>query len=287
MLQLGVLLFAGFSVLISHRSSNFKKDGGTPQPYAFPLMAVGTCSLVLGMFLCSHIIDRSTTEETWEFEELKGARIKIAWLQLGGEVNDQLFDSHALFASKDRNQTNTLRRFAQVIIHCCLFAVGWCARFVRSTGVLSSRHYLLGAMVAKTYLQALRQLVRHWYPWFFRFLKSPLELPHLISRQFWVVLNDSNRGLPHLIAWKLFMFWASLLHGFSTFYFLCRRDPRRLKTRFFLLGGIIFSLFDSLESKPSIRRSRKPPGIKGQSSLVVLAVPPVCVAFLDNFLDCD
>ncbi|RPB16218.1 hypothetical protein P167DRAFT_596468, partial [Morchella conica CCBAS932] len=113
MLQLGVLLFAGFSVLISHRSSNFKKDGGTPQPYAFPLMAVGTCSLVLGMFLCSHIIDRSTTEETWEFEELKGARIKVAWLQLGGEVNDQLFDSHALFASKDRNQTNTLRRFAQ------------------------------------------------------------------------------------------------------------------------------------------------------------------------------
>ncbi|KAI5849649.1 hypothetical protein DFP73DRAFT_303781 [Morchella snyderi] len=57
-LQLGVLLFVGFSDLLSHRSSSFKKDGAILLSYAFPLMAIGTCSLVLGMFLCSHVVDR-------------------------------------------------------------------------------------------------------------------------------------------------------------------------------------------------------------------------------------
>ncbi|KAI5849720.1 hypothetical protein BZA05DRAFT_354781 [Tricharina praecox] len=96
LLQLAVIIFAGFGVLYSPWNERFGKDNEPVQPYAFPLLCVGTATLVLGMFLCSHIVERSTTETTWNIEEPKEGQVKVAWLQKGGSVSDQHFDSYLI-----------------------------------------------------------------------------------------------------------------------------------------------------------------------------------------------
>ncbi|KAI5779591.1 hypothetical protein EDC01DRAFT_306414 [Geopyxis carbonaria] len=95
-LQLGVLVFAGFSVLSSSRNDKFQKNNREVQSYAFPAMVTGTVTLVIGMFICAHIIDRSTAETTWDIKPRPGTKVEVAWLQQGGNVNDQLFDSYLI-----------------------------------------------------------------------------------------------------------------------------------------------------------------------------------------------
>ncbi|KAF8251592.1 ankyrin [Wilcoxina mikolae CBS 423.85] len=96
LLQISVLVFAGLGVLWSQWNGKFNKAGKQPLLYAFPTMAAGTVALVVGMFLCAHIIDRSTVEETWVVEQSGRDRVRVAWLQKGGSVSDQQFDSYLI-----------------------------------------------------------------------------------------------------------------------------------------------------------------------------------------------
>jgi hypothetical protein len=59
-------------------------------------MAGGTVALVIGMFLCCYIVEKSTTENTWAINEPERDRVGVAWLQKGGKVNDQHFKSYIL-----------------------------------------------------------------------------------------------------------------------------------------------------------------------------------------------
>jgi len=92
-LQMGVIVFAGLSVIWPSWKGEFTKGGKPVLPYAFPSMAVGTVALIIGMFLCAHIIERSTAEETWAIQQ---NQMRVAWLQRGGIVNDQQFDSYLI-----------------------------------------------------------------------------------------------------------------------------------------------------------------------------------------------
>lgn len=60
-------------------------------------MACGTVALVVGMCLCSYIIERSTVEESWEIKKIGGGTVRVAWLQRGGVVGDELFNAYSLF----------------------------------------------------------------------------------------------------------------------------------------------------------------------------------------------
>ncbi|KAF8245467.1 hypothetical protein K440DRAFT_517209, partial [Wilcoxina mikolae CBS 423.85] len=92
LLQGGVVAFAGVAVLHPRWSTMFSKhDQLTVAPFAFPTMAVGTFALVVGMFLCAHIVDGSTVEDRWEITD---PRANLAWLQKGGKINDQQFESN-------------------------------------------------------------------------------------------------------------------------------------------------------------------------------------------------
>ena len=102
-LQAGVVVFAGVGVYLPPWNEKFEK-GGKPIPkHAFPSMAGGTVALVIGMFLCCHIVERSTTEDTWVTTEQDGHRVKVAWLQKGGKVNDQHFKSYILHRPKPKS----------------------------------------------------------------------------------------------------------------------------------------------------------------------------------------
>lgn len=127
-LQLGVLVFSGFTV--HHSALKFEKGGAPVVGYAFPLTAIGTITLVAGMFICSSVVERSTKEEVWITkprlqnptidsvpEEQKGElvtpEVQILWLQRGQPVNDQLFDSFAIFAEGKRHKILTSCRAQQ------------------------------------------------------------------------------------------------------------------------------------------------------------------------------
>jgi hypothetical protein len=98
-LQIGVLLYSGFATY--HPGLMFKK-GSPVSDYAFPCVAAGTLFLVAGMLICAHVVESSTKEKRYHVKP--GWDARIVWLQKAGTVNDQTFESFALFADSPRKQ---------------------------------------------------------------------------------------------------------------------------------------------------------------------------------------
>ena len=126
LLQLGVVVFAGVGVYLAAWKQKFEKDGRPVQRHAFPSMAAGTVALVIGMFMCCHIVERSTTEATWHIKEPDGYRVMVAWLQKGGEVNDQQFESFILSRDTESDTEsdtgssklrNAMSKFVKTLLH--------------------------------------------------------------------------------------------------------------------------------------------------------------------------
>ncbi|CUS13177.1 unnamed protein product [Tuber aestivum] len=101
-LQFSSLIFIGVSRY--HPKINPKEDENSK--YAYPLMASGTPILVIGMMACLHVVKASSEENTW----VADSDFKILWLQKSARVNDQLFDSYALFGDGRRKKHITTRR---------------------------------------------------------------------------------------------------------------------------------------------------------------------------------
>ncbi|RPA84406.1 hypothetical protein BJ508DRAFT_223080 [Ascobolus immersus RN42] len=114
-LQSGVLIFAGFATY--HPKMRYQKEGEDIEDHAFPLAAVGTIVLVLGMWICSYVVESSTFERKWELQRSELATggktstepFRIIWLQQGGSVTDQQFDSYAIVAEKPAMNVITRR----------------------------------------------------------------------------------------------------------------------------------------------------------------------------------
>ena len=90
---------------------NLQKGNKPVVPYAYPLAIIGTGSLVLGMFICATVIERSTKEVTW----VKGPgaahlNLHVLWLQRSGSVSDQSFQSFDIIAKGAWGAILTSRR---------------------------------------------------------------------------------------------------------------------------------------------------------------------------------
>ncbi|RYP78165.1 hypothetical protein DL769_003246 [Monosporascus sp. CRB-8-3] len=105
-LQLGVLVFSGFATY--HPTLRWLKDGNPVAGYAYPCTAAGTLLLVAGMLICSHVVESSTSETGYRPAPVREAR--VVWLQRSGTVNDQTFESFAIFPAKARPLVTTSRR---------------------------------------------------------------------------------------------------------------------------------------------------------------------------------
>lgn len=116
-LQTGALVFIGSTTYHPELKNRFKKEGQAVEPQAFPLTAIGTVMLVVGMWMCSFVVENSTTEQVWEVRSTQSTsttskdpkRFRIIWLQLSGSVTDQQFDSYAIIARKERTSILTSR----------------------------------------------------------------------------------------------------------------------------------------------------------------------------------
>ncbi|RPA80761.1 hypothetical protein BJ508DRAFT_327091 [Ascobolus immersus RN42] len=84
---------------IGIREAPKKGDGYTSN--AFPSFVVGTAALCMGMFICAIIVDESTQEKRWQKSDAyANAKMTLIWLQRGHIINDQVFESAALFTKK-------------------------------------------------------------------------------------------------------------------------------------------------------------------------------------------
>ncbi|KAF8241210.1 hypothetical protein K440DRAFT_523789, partial [Wilcoxina mikolae CBS 423.85] len=108
-LQFGVLAFSGLAVYYPGWNLRFPKNGRPIQSYAYPLMATGTVLLVIGMIICSWVIEQSTTEEKWVVKGLK-PKAHLLWLQKSHTVSDQSFESFVIFAQGTRDAILSSRR---------------------------------------------------------------------------------------------------------------------------------------------------------------------------------
>jgi hypothetical protein len=97
-LQLGVL---AFSACITYVPPFIPLKDGNPAPaHAHPCTAAGTLLLVVGVLICSHIVENSTEEATYFLGASRKAR--VVWLQRSGTVIDQAFESFATSPEKRR-----------------------------------------------------------------------------------------------------------------------------------------------------------------------------------------
>ncbi|KDN62943.1 hypothetical protein CSUB01_08487 [Colletotrichum sublineola] len=111
-LQLCVLLYSRFATY--HPTLKFQKDGSPIESYAYPCTAVGTLILVLGMILCAHVVDNSTTEERYQPKPEIDMKVRMVWLQQTKIVSDQVFGSFVIYATNDQPFITTSRRTQKV-----------------------------------------------------------------------------------------------------------------------------------------------------------------------------
>ncbi|KAI9763305.1 MAG: hypothetical protein M1840_000787 [Geoglossum simile] len=127
-LQSRVLVYAGFVTF--HPFSKTKLGGPRPTT-GFSLQAVGTTFLVVGMALCSLVVEQSTEEKRWTAKSptmkanpsSSGKRPHVLWLQKKNFVGDQRFDSFLLVAKKECDEILTSRRPAKGNNHLSVLAM--------------------------------------------------------------------------------------------------------------------------------------------------------------------
>jgi hypothetical protein len=107
-LQLGVLVYAG---IITYYFRWFK-DGNLVEDYGFLCTAIGTLVLVSGILLCAHVIESSTVETRYR-PLRRDMEVQLVWLQKYGTVNDQSFESFAVFPETTLPQLTISRRADQ------------------------------------------------------------------------------------------------------------------------------------------------------------------------------
>ncbi|KAH6627058.1 hypothetical protein B0J18DRAFT_478009 [Chaetomium sp. MPI-SDFR-AT-0129] len=109
-LQLGVLVFSGFTAYHPPFRLEWLKNDMPVADYAYPCNAVGTLLLVVGMLICSYVVESSTTEDSYRPAEHEGREARVVWLQRSGTVNDQRFESFAVYPQEPSALITTSRR---------------------------------------------------------------------------------------------------------------------------------------------------------------------------------
>ena len=137
-LQFGMLVFCGFSVYHPKFRQRFPKNGRPVQAYAFPIMALGTIILMIGMLICSAVVEQSTGEKEYVLAQPEeqqdqsqqsgpdasdhladqvnepSRKLRALWLQKSHVVSDQSFESYVMFGKYDSGPRNWIRTSRRV-----------------------------------------------------------------------------------------------------------------------------------------------------------------------------
>ncbi|RYP73985.1 hypothetical protein DL771_003296 [Monosporascus sp. 5C6A] len=105
-LQLGVLVYHGIAA--KYLTGMLLKDENPVADYAFPCTSAGTLLLVAGMLICAHVVESSTSET--RYRPADGMEARVVWLQRSETVNDQAFESFAVFPEDPQALVTTSHR---------------------------------------------------------------------------------------------------------------------------------------------------------------------------------
>lgn len=105
-LQVGVLVYAAFATHNQNLKGILKSTSSQAANYGYPILVIGTSILVLGMMICSFVIESSTEEKIWTSDK----KFRTLWLQKRLVVGDQTFDSYILSTGEDSSKIITSRR---------------------------------------------------------------------------------------------------------------------------------------------------------------------------------
>ncbi|VUC27359.1 unnamed protein product, partial [Clonostachys rosea] len=138
-LQLGVVVYWAFATY--YPALQYPKDDKKVADYAYPCAAAGTFTLVVGMVLCSHVVESRTKEQ--RYIPRHGAHdVYFCWLQQEKTVNDQSFNSHIIYCKKKNKYIVTSRRDGEgsgmqmLTVSSTLFALcGFVVQFVGLRGL--------------------------------------------------------------------------------------------------------------------------------------------------------
>ncbi|KIN00710.1 hypothetical protein OIDMADRAFT_124302, partial [Oidiodendron maius Zn] len=158
--QSAVVCLAAVETLVNDWKPRFENAGEPVGSYAFPLMAMGTALLVVGMVMCSHIIESGSKKGQWSPER---SDVTLAWLQRGTRISDQEFESFAISSQGDHRLRKSNRdydpgRETQTVIATIISVVGFVAQF----SALRFLHWsvTICQLVAIGIMTALRAVVR-------------------------------------------------------------------------------------------------------------------------------
>jgi hypothetical protein len=90
----------------------FPKDGSDIQGYAYPCFAVGMLAIILGVVLCSHIVESVTWETTFE-PDIRATVLQVARLQRACTVSDQSFRSFLILNPPGNKKIQASRLLSQ------------------------------------------------------------------------------------------------------------------------------------------------------------------------------
>ncbi|KAK4149537.1 hypothetical protein C8A00DRAFT_18785 [Chaetomidium leptoderma] len=206
-LQSCLLVYAGLTA--TYLSDNAQLQENPPAGYAFPCIAAGTLMVVSGMLVCGHVVEGSTSERRYRPADGKEAR--VVWLQRSGIVNDQSFESFAIFPTKAQAVITTSQRTRQgrnstsqepsvgitvemsTMVAAAITICGFVVQFVGLRGI---NWTVSIAQLAATLLMAvLRSLVRRNLAE--RPNAQPLPLGHELDWLAMTLANPSNAAWLH------------------------------------------------------------------------------------------
>lgn len=195
LLQVGFILYCSFIAQYSKLKPHFQKDDHAVASYAFPLTIIGSVILSIGMFICSHVVESSTMEET--FQPAEHWRARLVWLQQEKTVGDEEFKSFALYTGEDqpniitssradhgknsdekqRQGSEGLKDFTiTTVVGTVISLVGYVAQFIGFRGMHWS--VSVASLIAVLTMAALRAWIRRGLakPMFCRGLLPGFEL---------------------------------------------------------------------------------------------------------------
>lgn len=103
-LQVGILAFEG---LITYHLRWQKGDQHVAK-YAYPLTAIGTLAISVGMFICAYVIEAKTEENEYDICR-NGNKLQMLWIQRAQSVSDQEFGPWAIYAARNQQRIITSR----------------------------------------------------------------------------------------------------------------------------------------------------------------------------------
>ncbi|KAH7460498.1 hypothetical protein FOMA001_g19467 [Fusarium oxysporum f. sp. matthiolae] len=107
--QLGILAYYACSTYYPPLRFYLLNKDDVIENHAFPCTAAGTTLIVAGMLICSLIVEKSTSEKRY-LPISKTTEARVVWLQRSGTVNDQAFESFAIYPESPQAVITTSRR---------------------------------------------------------------------------------------------------------------------------------------------------------------------------------